>query len=42
MPSPDARSEKHTEERVVLAIVAVIPGADESHAANCYHTVRVR
>ncbi|PSC76315.1 hypothetical protein C2E20_0678 [Micractinium conductrix] len=33
-------SEKHTEERVVLAIVAVIPGADESHAANCYHTAR--
>lgn len=32
-------SEKHTEERVVQAITAVVPGADESHAANCYHTV---
>ncbi|KAL4435908.1 hypothetical protein ABPG77_000670 [Micractinium sp. CCAP 211/92] len=33
-------SDKHTEERVVQAITAVVPGADESHAANCYHTAR--
>ncbi|KAL4458799.1 hypothetical protein ABPG75_013664 [Micractinium tetrahymenae] len=33
-------SDKHTEERVVQAITAVVPGADESHAANCFHTAR--
>lgn len=32
-------SDKHTEERVVQAITTVVPGADESHAANCFHTV---
>lgn len=35
-------SERHTEERVVSGITAVIPGADEQHAANCFHTVRLR
>lgn len=33
-------SDKHTEQRVVDAIVAVVPGTDEGHAANCFHTVR--
>lgn len=33
-------SERHTEERVVQGITTVIPGADEAHAANCFHTVR--
>lgn len=33
-------SEKHTEDRVVKAIIAVVPGADESHAANCFVTAR--
>lgn len=35
-------SDKHTEQRVVNGITAVVPGADEAHAANCYHTVRRR
>ena len=33
-------SEKHTEERVVSAITAVVPGSDEAHASNCFHTAR--
>lgn len=33
-------SEHHTEERVVQAILAVVPGVEEPHAANCFHTVR--
>jgi hypothetical protein len=33
-------SEHHTEERVVQAILAVVPGVEEPHAANCFHKVR--
>lgn len=33
-------SEKHTEELVVKAILTAIPGTDEGHAANCFHTAR--
>lgn len=33
-------SPNHTEDRVVQAILTVIPGTDESHAANCFHTAR--
>lgn len=33
-------SERHTEELVVKAILTAIPGTDEGHAANCFHTAR--
>ena len=32
-------SEHHTEERVVNAIVEIVPGVQQPHAANCFHTV---
>lgn len=32
------RSDSHTEQRVVKAITAVVPGADEAHARNCHAT----
>ena len=33
-------SDRHTEDLVVKAIQTVIPGTDEGHAANCFHTAR--
>lgn len=30
----------HTEKGVVDAILTVVPGTDQSHAANCFHTSR--
>ena len=30
----------HTERGVVQAILTVVPGSDEGHAANCFHTSR--
>ena len=32
-------SEHHTEERVVAAILEIVPGVQQPHAANCFHTV---
>lgn len=33
-------SDRHNEALVVRAITTAIPGTDESHAANCFHTAR--
>jgi ATP-dependent Clp protease adapter protein ClpS len=33
-------SPNHSEERVVRAIISVVPGTDEAHASNCYYTAK--